>query len=399
MEFPLFVVLIFSTSVMGVPLGVDDKGISLTKLNEMLDTFGNGTILQTEIIHKVKDHETEVSDFILEIEDRLANLTFEIGIVNTEKNTFLKQVFKKYRSIKTSLKNVRVELHELATETLFKVDDMILYMDVWEGEEGDTYSVDEKRAYLKEQIDLLKDLLVRSEKILKDAKDSYDSMYEEFSEIEQNLAEFKVDVEAKLDKVLAMDSMDMEVAGRVPAAGLTALWIVLDIFGCLGLCSAFGNTIAWTATEAILADKKSELTESVENAIKPVVEIISENKKLGILIEEETKKVVTWKTSVTHLKSFLDRTPQEHFFTLRLKRNAFQKDLLKLRDAANEFYNLPDKAFRQDILDKALKNPTKRKSEHKERRILLNTKNCIENTQQTIRECEKLASHTLISGD
>merc|ERR1712110_560378 len=170
---------------------------------------------------------------------RLASLTFEIGIINTEKNTFLKQVFKKYRSIKISLKNVRVELHELATETIFKVDDMLLYMDVWEGEEGDTYSVDEKRAYLKEQIDLLKDLLVRSEKILKDAKDNYDSMYEEFSEIEQNLTEFKFDVEAKLDE--AMEQYETQaVAGYGSAAGLTALWIILDVFGCLGLCSAFG---------------------------------------------------------------------------------------------------------------------------------------------------------------
>jgi hypothetical protein len=338
--------------------------------------------LQTEIIHKVKDHETEVSDFILEIEERLASLTFEIGIINTEKNTYLKQVFSKYRSIKVALKDVRVELHRLATETLLKVEDMILYMDAWD---GDTYSVDEKRAYLKEQIELLKDLLTRSEKILKDAKDSYDSMYEEFSGIEQSLVDFKDDVETKLDE--AIEKYDTQATDK--QNGLTALFIVLDFTGCL----------TWAATEASLAKKKSELTESVENAIKPVEKIIFENKYLGILIEEETKKVVTWKTSVTHLKSFLDRTPQEHFFTLRLKRNAFQKDLLKLRDAANEFYNLPDKAFRQDILDKALKNPTKRKSEHKERRILLNTKNCIENTQQTIRECEKLASHTLISGD
>jgi len=394
MGFQLFVVLLFSTSVMGVPLGLDDKGDSLTKLHEMIDTFGNGTILQTEIIHKVKDHETEVSNFILEIEDRLASLTSEIGIINTEKNTYLKQVFKKYRSIKISLKNVRVQLHELATETLLKVDDMILYMDAWD---GDTYSVDEKRAYLKEQIDLLKDLLTRSEKILKDAKENYDSMYEEFSGIEQNLVDFKDDVEVKLDE--ALEKYETQAAAeRGKAAGLTVLWTVLDIFGCFGICSALGNTITWTATEASLASKKSELTESVENAIKPVEEIISENKDLGKLIEEETKKVVTWKTSVTHLKSFLDRTPQEHFFILRLKRNAFQKGLLKLRNAANEFYNLPDKAFRTDILDKAFKNPTKRKSEHKERRILLNTKNCVENTQQTIQLCEKLASHNLISG-
>jgi len=397
MGFQLFVVLLFSTSVMGVPLGLDDKGNSLTKLHEMIDKFDNGTILQTEIIHKVKDHESEVSDFILEIEDRLANLTFEIGIINTEKNTFLKQVLRKYRSIKISLKNVRVKLHELATETLFKVDDMILYMDVWEGEEGDTYSVDEKRAYLKEQIDLLKDLLTRSEKILKDAKDSYDSMYKEFSGIEQSLVDFKVDVEAKLDEAMEQYETQEDIE-RYSAIGLAALWIILDAFGCIGICSAFGNVITWTATEVSLASKKSELTESVENAIKPVEEIISENKNLGILIEEETKKVVTWKTSVTHLKSFLDRTPQEHFFILGKKRISFKNNLLKLRTAANEFYNLPDKAFRTDILDKALKNPRKRKSEHKIRRILLNTKNCVENTSLTIQQCEKLARHTRISG-
>ena len=196
MGFQLFVVLLFSTSVMGVPLGLDDKGDSLTKLHEMIDTFGNGTILQTEIIHKIKDHEMEVNDFILEIEHRLASLADEIGIINTEKNTYLKQVFRKYRSIKIALKNVRVGLHKLATETLLKVDEMLLYMDAWD---GDKYSVKEKRIYLKEQIDLLKDLLTRSEKILKDAKDSYDSMYEEFSGIEQNLVDFKDDVEVKLD--------------------------------------------------------------------------------------------------------------------------------------------------------------------------------------------------------
>ena len=178
MGFQLFAVLLFSTSVMGVPLGVDHKGNSLTKLHEMLDTFGNGTILQTEIIRKAKAHELEVSDFILEIEARLVNLKFEIGIINIETNTYLKQVFRKYRSIKIALGDVRVELRRLATETLLKVDDMIPYMDAWD---GDTYSVDEKRAYLKKQIDLLQDLLTRSEKILKDAKDSYDSMYKELS--------------------------------------------------------------------------------------------------------------------------------------------------------------------------------------------------------------------------
>ena len=125
--------------------------------------------------------------------------------------------------------------------------------------------------------------------------------------------------------------------------------------------SLMDNSFSWTSTQASLAFKKSELAGSVENAIKSVEDIISENKYLGILIEEDTKKVVTWQTYETNLKSLLDRTPQEHFFTLGLKRNAFKKNLLKLRDAANEFYNLPDKAFHTDILNKALKNPTKRK--------------------------------------
>merc|ERR1712223_732254 len=317
MGFQLLVVFLFSTSVMGVPLNIGKEGDSVTKLNEMLDTFSNGTVLQTEIIHKVKDHEKEVIDFILDVETRLASLTLEIGIINTEKNTYLKQVFKQYRSIKIALKDVRVELHRLATETVFKVDDMILYMDAWD---GDKYSVEEKRDYIKEQIDLLKTLLTESEKILKDAKDSYDSMYKDFSDIQQNLADFKDDIEDKLEKVLKEQHDHSVVAGRTTSGFLTALFVVFDVLGCLGICSAVGTTITWTANEAVLAVKKSEITETVENTIQPVEEIIRENNNLGIFIEEETKKVVTWQTSVRHVKSFLDRTPREEFFALGLKR-------------------------------------------------------------------------------
>lgn len=370
MKLDVFLVLLFSTLVLS-SVGVSSSDIVET----LLQKFDEGAELQKETVINIKEHSKKIDAFILNVEKQLVDIAKDIGIINTEKSEHLHRAIKRYESIKIILKDVRVALHRLASQTLYKVDDIVIYLDAWD---SDIYSLEEKKIYLEEQIDLMNELLIDSDAILKKAKSKYDEAYEEFTDIEGNLMDFKRSVEIHLEEA------------EERAWSPSALTIILDIFGGLGV---------WTLTDYLVTKEQLEkelnhLRYTVEVAVEEVEEVMRNNAGLLSFIEVQTKKLVTWQESVKHVKKFLDKKDiSEKIVNLRIHRKIFLKNLVELRTAANEFYELPDKILRTEILRKALQNPQKRKLEHVEKRRFLNIRVCIQNQiRKTIKECDEYTS-------
>jgi cell division protein FtsB len=282
MKLDVFLVLLFSTLVLS-SVGVSSSDIVET----LLQKFDEGAELQKETVINIKEHSKKIDAFILNVEKQLVDIAKDIGIINTEKSEHLHRAIKRYESIKIILKDVRVALHRLASQTLYKVDDIVIYLDAWD---SDIYSLEEKKIYLEEQIDLMNELLIDSDAILKKAKSKYDEAYEEFIDIEGNLIDFKRTVEIHLEEA--------EEKAWTPDA-----MTIICGFITFGIC-----TLAdYLVTKEQLERELNHLRYTVEVAVEEVEEVMRNNAGLLSFIEGQTKKLVTWQESVKHVKKFLDK--------------------------------------------------------------------------------------------
>jgi hypothetical protein len=377
MKLQSVLVLLLSTTVFGFPRVNKDDNTGLGVLDNVVKGLTDGSDIQSVVIDKVKEGVAKIDKLMKDVEVKITEITKDIGVINTERSESLREAYTTYRRIKVTLKDTRVELRRLAVQTELKTSDLILYMKSWDHEK---YSSQEQKEYLKEQVEILKQLLEESNVILTDAKGKYDQAYLDFNTINARLEDFKLKVDLMLDeKTAEHQSWVVSVRAGIygTAGGLTVLFGILDAVGCLGFCSGIGTSITWAASTAAaeaeiarVSAKIDEFGSTVLSSIESVDDITETTKGLQKFIEHETNIIVKWHESVKHMQKYVDDATQDNFYRLTLKRERYEANLVKLRAAAQEFIDQPENIFGEDILDKVLNDPKRREQEHNERTAL-----------------------------
>ena len=381
-------VLLLSTSVFGFP-SVQKDNTGLGVLTNFVEGLTDGSDIQELVMDEIKKGVARIGELMKDVEIKIAEITKDIGVINSERSESLREAYTTYRRIKVTLKDSRAELFKLAVQTELKTSSLIRYMRGWDHEK---YSSQEQKKYLKRQVKILKQLLEESNVALTDAKSKYDQAYIDFNAINGNIENFKVQMDLMLDEKMAeLESWAANVRAGVysAAAALTALFATLDFTVCFGLCSAIGTSVTAVASVTAaelevhrVSGKIEEFQTTVLNSIESVNEITNATKGLQEFIEKETKKIIKWHQSVKHMETYVDDATQDDFYGLSLVREDYEANLVKLRDAAQEFIDQPENIFGEDVLEKVLNDPKRREQEHKERTALRAKALCA-------KECEK----------
>jgi len=354
----------------------DDAG-GLGILNNVVKKLTKGSNIQSVIIDKVKEGVVKIDALMKEVEVKLTKITKEIGVINFERSASLRDAYKTYRRIKVTLKDTRVELKRLAVQTELKLSDLLIYVEAWDHEK---YSIQDQKVYLKETVVLVKQLLEDSKVILADVKNKYDQAYLDFETINEKLEDFKQKVDLMLDE---NSTEHQSWVGGVSdgifatAGTLTAIFAILDATFCFGLCSAFGTNTTWTGSIVAVQARVAEVTTKLEefegtvlDSIYSVNEISNATKGLHTFIEKETSMIIEWHQSLRHADNYIDEATEENFYRLTLKRQQYEANLVRLRDAAREISSQSDNIFGTNILENTLADPKNREQEHKERATL-----------------------------
>jgi len=325
-----------------LPLNFDDN------IEPVVDGMQNGVGETEAIFKKVKGMTEALDGFIKEADAKIASLVQEIGITASEKVALTKEALNLYHEVKTEILATRNELRELATQTVQSCESLSIFMEGW-GEEVD---VEEKRAYLGVQLEIMKDLLAESKIKLTAAKASYKKSIEKMGRIRTNIDIFKKNI----NNMLAAESKEhkawtKKLRGGIygGALGPLALSMLLaDFMGCSGFCtgtitsSAAAGAIAGVE-EAIkkFTEKLEELAENVQEATDNVNQVSSSIEHMEGFLKEETKVLTNWLASVKSMNTAIKIASPDRFVKLPLLRTNFSNSLTNLQKAAQAFLDGP----------------------------------------------------------
>jgi len=313
----IFVCLLLATCSLALPVQpIDEDKV----LEVFVDILGNGTNVQRTIISKVNETICNIDELMNRVENRLTELSADMGIVNVEKIEIVHSAFESYRKSKLALRKARNKLRRLANKTIIATNDLILYMEAWDKKTP----VNEQKTYLEEQMKILKNLVEESDVILQDAKTTYDQAYDDIDSVIFQLKRFKTGIE----KIIAKAREDI-----TPSA--------LDIFKCLiTLC----KNIVFKISNIIALEEK------MDKDIEDIDDILIRTQNITKFIQEETVVIDKWKNNVDQMSNKLDDVKDESFYRLSLKRRSLTNALEGLRDATQEFLDRPEGIFGKQLL-------------------------------------------------
>merc|ERR1712038_499704 len=241
-------------------------------IDSVVDGLQQGVVNTKEIFFNIGEHNKALDKFVKEADEKIAFIVQEIGITASKKVSLTRDAINLFHEVKSEMFSTRTELRELATQTVQSCAALSIFMEGW-GEEVD---VEEKRDYLKEQVQIMKDLVAESKNKLTAAKASYKKSIEKLGDITKHMGLFMNEVDAMLLKESAQHkawTTNIRAGFYGGAGAITASMVVADIMGCSGLCSGIvsTSTIAGTVASVEVAilkvtAKLQELEANVEEA-------------------------------------------------------------------------------------------------------------------------------------
>merc|ERR1712141_503954 len=226
------------------------------------------------------------------------------------------------------------EPKQLAKQTIQTTNDLILYMEEWD---KNYYNAEEQKEYIKEQTPILGQLVKESQSVLMQAKTKYDTAYQQMNDTKIKLSTLKRGVSAEFDS----DSWHSSIRSKVYGAstGATIGFLIADIFGCLGLCSAIGNTAVWSTSVASVESKIAQVTTKIDELNESIAKFAEDIDAIGTIIEDESIIIRRWDKYMDHLAEKADHIKEASFYRLSLTRKSFAIGLKKLRNAAQDFWD------------------------------------------------------------
>jgi len=161
---------------------------SVVDIEEVIENLlRNGTDIQTKIITTAEERVKYIDELMNRLENKLASISADIEVIDAEKIKIVHEAFESYRKSKLALRIARNKLMKLGHKTILTTDDLILYMEGWDK----NTPVDEQKAYLEEQIKIMKILVDESKDILEDAQRTYEQAYGDMDSVILTLKSFK----------------------------------------------------------------------------------------------------------------------------------------------------------------------------------------------------------------
>jgi len=335
--------------------GPDSSDIRLLNGNGLVDEVVNelteGVEMSKENLNKIRGFLKKIDDMVMVVNQKISEVRIQMGSVQTDEYRLTKQVWETYRNVRSTLRRARGELFRIADKTMWLTDDVLLYLEGW----GPNYDVKEKRAYFKIQMKMLQHLIDESRTKLNDAETKYNDAVDKIDEVDGYLTEFLQGLKKILDTTTneheaLVDRTRKNLYGG--SAGALVGTIVLDLLGCMGICSAVAGTVVVTGTISM----ETSIAEA-ENAIERFEEAVSDsgttirelkNRDIGILlqfIKVETGAIQRWQNVIDVLDEKMEHAKDEEFFKLSLHRRSFGNAVRGLKDAATEFYKRPREIF------------------------------------------------------
>jgi len=319
----IFVCLLLATCSLALPVQpIDEDKV----LEVFVDILGNGTNVQRTIISKVNETICNIDELMNRVENRLTELSADMGIVNVEKIEIVHSAFESYRKSKLALRKARNKLRRLANKTIIATNDLILYMEAWDKKTP----VNEQKTYLEEQMKILKNLVEESDVILQDAKTTYDQAYDDIDSVILPLKTIKKDIE----KVFGLDARISNIQDFLES---------LPFWSLFGLSQSQINALSTIAKESAFGKKMDRNLEDIDD-------ILIRTQNITKFIQEETVVIDKWKNNVDQMSNKLDDVKDESFYRLSLKRRSLTNALEGLRDATQEFLDRPEGIFGKQLL-------------------------------------------------
>jgi len=267
----------------------------------------------------------KVDQTIKNAEIKMQELNERIGSVGKSANRITKEAFEKYDKVKRDVRGARRKLRSLADETKTACEEMEIYLQFWANEvdNGD------KRSYLKKQLTIMEELTRVSITLLREAKVIYESAIDNVEGVNRKLRDFGREMKKMLD-----------TSSKEHKSWTTALRA--------GVYSSWGTSIPVVeASIARVTTKLEELEALGESVVEDVEGIKTTTGDLIRGLERELAIVSDWKNDALVMDKKLDTIDLLKFERLPLYRDIFAREVVALREAAQEYLNQPVQLFDQ----------------------------------------------------
>jgi len=324
----------------------------------MVNVMSQGLKMSEGNLKKIKKFLGEIDEMKNRVDKKIKDITTEIGVVNAGEIKHTKLALDAYRSVKSTLRRQRFKLTKLADKTVRVTDDLLLYLEAW----GPDYSGEEKKSYLKIQMDILQKLIEESKVVLEEAKKEYAAAIDKVDEVDGHLTGFSNAINRLLSNstdehaILENKVENAAIGGTLILVGT----VIADIFGCLGACTAVAITAGGAAGAGLASSlseaeaRLSQLENVVSRADDDIKLIREDTNNLMNFIKEEITLISSWQNAIDVLESKMEYAGDEDFLKLKLHRKSFEKALQGLHKAATDFLNVPTDIFENDFFVKFL---------------------------------------------
>merc|ERR1711944_188645 len=204
------------------------------KIIDQLDSLPLMTEEGKNILKNSKLTET-IAEALKEAEKHIREMDAELKLLESEELQFKDNYFPAYNEAKSYLRQTRQALRKLADKTVKDVRDLKLLLEDLD-ETDDTF-------LLKTAIESMKNLMIDTLKTLEEAVEKYNSALDTFEKLNSSIKTQNRKLEKLLDKNSAEYkewTTNMRAGVYSTVAVSTISFILADVFGCLGFCSA-GN--------------------------------------------------------------------------------------------------------------------------------------------------------------
>jgi len=288
---------------------------------------------------KLTEH---IAEALKEAEKHILEMDTELRLMESEELQFEDNYFPAYNKAKGYLRQTRQALRKLADKTVKEVRDLKLLLEELD-QTDDPF-------LLKNAIESMKNLMIDTLKTLEEAVEKYNSALDTFEKLNSSIKTQN----RKLEKLLDKNSAEYKEWTTNMRAGLystvavsTISFILADVFGCLGFCSA-GSLVASIAgiasAETGIAKYAAKLEtwksitermlESGANFDTTLTEAIN-------ILTDEIDLINNWTNSAEVVNSNIEKYPQQYLKKYKTIRSVFVNGLDDLSNSAQDFLDQP----------------------------------------------------------
>merc|ERR1712018_686086 len=283
-----------------------------------------------------------IAEALSEAEKNIREMDAELKLLESEELQFKDNYFPAYNEAKSYLRGTRQALRKLADKTVKDVRDLKLLLE-------DLDKTDDP-FLLKTAIESMKNLMIDTLKTLEEAVEKYNSALDTFEKLNSSIKTQNRKLEKLLDKNSAEYkewTTNMRAGVYSTVAVSTISFILADVFGCLGFCSA-GSLIASIAgiasAETGIAKYAAKLEtwksitermlESGANFDTTLTEAIN-------ILTDEIDLINNWTNSAEVVSNNIEKYPQQYLKKYKTIRTIFITGLDDLSDSAQDFLDQP----------------------------------------------------------